>query len=242
MSQRKRKSSTVPTVNLDLVQADLERAQARPDLFPGIVALFGESGMGKSVTATVVAQAVEGYYVKATSTGQVKPFLMDIQQVVCGRSGGTTASMLQDISEELASTGRVLVIDEFDHVIKRNCVDVVRDIYEKSACTLLIVGEERLKVKMQRDWPQFSGRVMRWIPARATSIHEARALCEYYVDKVEIADDLLERVLAISKKNVRRLCCNLHWINECGKNHGAAKLDLEAWRDLEEQDPELRLN
>jgi hypothetical protein len=144
----------------------------------------------------------------------------------------TVAAMVEQISEQLALSERPLIVDEFDHLVDRNQVELVRDIYEGSNSPILILGEENLPHKLSK-WERFHGRVLAWIPAQFASFEDAAALRELYCGKVRIADDLLKRVHELSRGSVRRICVNLELIQETALSSGKSEMDSAAWGNRE---------
>ncbi|WP_207214001.1 hypothetical protein [Solidesulfovibrio carbinolicus] len=58
--------------------------------------------------------------------------------------------------------GRPLIIDEMDHVVERNAVELVRDLYEASRAAILLIGEKALPGKLAQ-WERFHGRILDWV-------------------------------------------------------------------------------
>jgi hypothetical protein len=71
--------------------------------------------------------------------------------------------MMELATSELAKSGRPLIIDEFDHLMKGDKVELIRDLYEGSQGTFLIIGEEMLARKLEK-WERFHGRILNWVP------------------------------------------------------------------------------
>ena len=57
-----------PLANVGLTISALTGACARPAHLPGIVVLYGPSGLGKSTAAAVAAMQLKAYYVQAKSS------------------------------------------------------------------------------------------------------------------------------------------------------------------------------
>ncbi|MCG9087420.1 AAA family ATPase, partial [Laribacter hongkongensis] len=85
---------------------------------------------------------------------------------------GTIPALLDQICEQLAASQRPLIIDEFDFALRSDSmVELVRDIYEGSQGTILLIGEEQLPQRLKR-WERFHSRVMAWIPALPVSLED----------------------------------------------------------------------
>lgn len=146
------------TANLGLCDIALERALDRTGSLPGMVCLYGPSGFGKSVAATHVACRRRAYYVQAKSVWTRKHTLIAILHEMGVRaSRATIPEMLDMVAQELALSGRPLIVDEMDHLVEKNVVELIRDIYESSQAAILLIGEEQLPNKLKK-WERFHGR------------------------------------------------------------------------------------
>ena len=197
----------------------IERIQSRHPSLPGIGVFYGRSGDGKSVAAGYIANRTNAYYVQATSIGTKKSFLESVLREMTIPAAKTASEMLDQIAEELAKSGRPLIIDEADHLAKGNKIEMVRDIYESSQGTILIIGEEMLPKKLER-WERFHGRVHSWVPAQPATAADAGLLAQVYAPKVAIDAQVLAQLVGAVRGSTRRTCTNLEMLGqralECG--------------------------
>ncbi|MCO8326840.1 ATP-binding protein [Burkholderia cenocepacia] len=214
--------------NLNLCNIAIERAVSRSANLPGLVCFYGPSGYGKSMAANFVANERRAYYVQAKSVWTKKHFLKAVLFEMGIKPAGTIPEMADQVAEELASSGRPLIIDEMDHLVDRNAVELVRDLYESSQATILMIGEEALPAKLKK-WERMHGRVMAWVPAQPVTIDDARKLASLYSRHVNVADDLLTRLVELSHGSVRRVCVNLERIQEESLKAGKDAIDLAQW-------------
>ncbi len=164
--------------NLQLARAALEKVQSRAEGLPGLAVIYGPAGWGKTTALTAVANQTRAYYIQMRSAWGRKSFLehlcvamglADGRRVMAGKSVGTLAQMLDQIAEQLALSGRPLIIDEADFLIKTDgMAELLRDIYEASGSAIVLSGEEMMPAKMQR-WERLHSRVLGWIPAQPVS-------------------------------------------------------------------------
>ncbi|RQZ74825.1 ATP-binding protein [Burkholderia glumae] len=214
--------------NLNLCNIAIEKAISRSANLPGLVCFYGPSGYGKSMAANYVANDRRARYVQAKSVWTKKHFLKAILFEMGIKPGGTIPEMADQVAEELAASGRPLIIDEMDHLVDRNAVELVRDLYESSQAPILMIGEEALPGKLKR-WERMHGRVLAWVPALPVTVDDARQLATMYCREVEIADDLLARLVELSHGSVRRVCVNLERIQEEALTAGKDAMDLALW-------------
>lgn len=214
--------------NIGLCDIALEKAIERTNSLPGMVCLYGPSGFGKSVAATYVAIRRRAYYIQAKSVWTKKFILEAILAEMGMRAVGTIPQMLEQIAQELAISNRPLIIDEMDHLVDRNAVELIRDIYEASQAPILLIGEEQLPNKLKK-WERFHGRVLSWVPAQPVALSDARKLVPLYAGDVHVADDLLEHLVDLSGGSVRRVAVNLEMIQDTALTSGWEEVDLAAW-------------
>lgn len=219
--------------NLDLVTVAVEKLQSRVNGLPGIGVMYGEAGRGKTIACSAIANQMRGYYVQLMSAWNRKTLLEKILFEMGIKPAGTIPTMLDMVCEQLASSGRPLILDEFDHCLKKDgMVELVRDIYEGSQGTLILVGEEQVPQKLRR-WERMHSRVMAWIPALPASMDDARKLAPIYCPNVTIADDLLARVVELAHGSIRRVCVNLTRIHEEAMLKAESEMTLATWGDLD---------
>lgn len=222
------------TANLDMVTVAAEKLQSRVSGLPGLGVMYGPAGRGKSIACSALANMMRGYYVQLMSAWNRKTLLEKIIFEMGGKPAGTISTMLDMVCEQLAASGRPLILDEFDHCLKKDgMTELVRDIYEGSQGTLILVGEEEVPQKMKR-WERLHSRVLAWIPALPASIADAEKLAPIYCPNVEISDDLLAHVVELAHGSIRRVCVNLTLIHEEAMLKAESTMTLATWgnRDL----------
>ncbi|PID48449.1 MAG: hypothetical protein CR991_11790 [Proteobacteria bacterium] len=212
--------------NVKLCYEAMWRIQTRHPSLPGIGVFYGRSGDGKSVASSHVAVRMNAYYVQATSLGTRKAFLQSILREMNIPPATTTSEMLGQIAGELALSGKPLIIDEFDHLTTSKAkVEMVRDIYESSQSTILVIGEEYLPKKLER-WERFHGRVHSWIPAQPVSVADAVLLAGVYAPKVSIDEQVLATLVGAVGGSTRRTCTNLEMLGQRALENGQRSVTM----------------
>lgn len=191
----------------------VNRTLQRNPLLPGISAFYGPSGFGKSTAANYVATKTNAFYVQVKSTYTKKAFAQALLREMSIPVPNTLSEMMELASAELAKTGRPLIIDEFDHLVHSSKVEMVRDLYEASQGTFLIIGEELLARKLEK-WERFHGRVLNWVPALHTDINDAIELSRIYAPSINIDQDVLEQLIVSVRGSTRRVSTNLEMLHE----------------------------
>ncbi|MBL8396629.1 MAG: ATP-binding protein [Candidatus Accumulibacter sp.] len=217
--------------NLSLVRIASERLMSRTSGLPGMAVLYGPAGYGKTTAALALANENRSYFVQMRSAWGRKALLEKILEEMGAKTAGTIPQLLDQVCEQLACSGRMLMIDEFDYCIRNDgLIELVRDIYEGSQSTLLLLGEELLPQKLKR-WERFHSRVLSWIPAQPISRHDAEILVPIYCPNVVVNRDLLDHLVKISGGSVRRVSVNLAAICEAAAVEGWETVGREQWGD-----------
>lgn len=214
----------------------VERAISRPGHLPGMVGFYGPSGFGKSVAAAYAANEHHAYYIECRDAWSKKSFLAKLLEEMKIRPGRTVAEMCDQAAQQLALSGRPLIIDEADKPIDHNYIEIIRDLYEGAGgAALLLIGEEELERKL-RPFERFHNRILEWVAAEPASIDDARKLCALYCPDFKLADDLLKRIHQVSSGVTRRMCVNLSRVAEYAAlqppKNGQA-ITLADWGDKE---------
>lgn len=221
-------NTVAPLANVGLCTGALDRAMSRAAHLPGMVCFYGPSGWGKSTAAAYTANRSRAYYVECKSTWTKKATLMAIIHEIGIPSPKTIYEMTDAICEQLARSGRPLIIDEMDHLVEKSAVEIIRDLYEGSGAAILLIGEERLPKKLEK-WERFHGRILDFIPAQPADIEDARHLARLYCRHVAIADDLIAKIHEASAGSARRICVNLERVQEEAIALGQTEIDLARW-------------
>ena len=234
-------SGKAPLANVGLTLGALSGAMKRPAHLPGIVVLYGPSGLGKSTAATVATVQLQAYYVQAKSSWTRKAVYQSILKVMGIVPAKTIYEMEEQVAGQLAASRRPLIVDECDHLVAKGSIEIVRDIYEASGAAILLIGEEHLPASLSR-WERIHTRVLEWVPAQYADMDDARALRDLYCDRVAVADDLLAHIHGGSKGVARRICVNLERAQQAGLELGRKEIGLAAWgkRDLYTGDAPVR--
>lgn len=233
MSKEPQAVNTIaPLANVAMCMRAMERAMKRPAHLPGLVSFYGPSGWGKTKAAIYAANHYRAYYVVAKDSWTRKAMLLAMLSEMGVVPAKVTYEMVDQVAEQLVKSRRPLIVDEMDKVVKRQLVDVLRDIYDGSYAPMLLIGEERLEINL-RQWERFHNRILDWMPAQPVSLDDAKHLRALYCKRVKIADDLLVAAHEAVDGNTSRLCINIERIQEVGLELGRDRIGLAEWGDRE---------
>ena len=222
-------NSIAPLKNVTLMNALVERVMNRSPGLPGMATFHGFSGYGKTSAATYVAAKHRCYHIQVKSVWTQKKLCQSVLLALGIQPAKTIADMVDQIGEELALSGRPLLVDEADFLVQKRMIEVVRDIYESSAAaTIILIGEELLPGKL-KAWERVHGRMLDWVAAQPASLADAKHLTGLYCPGVEIEAELLARLHEASSGSVRRICVNLDRIRELARTQGLDAVGAKEW-------------
>lgn len=221
--------TVAPLTNVSLTLQAVERAQNRSRGLPGIVVLHGPSGWGKSTAAAYTAAQTRAYYVAMQSLWTRRAFVEAVAREMGLSTQGTLPNLAGAVAEQLVLSGRPLIIDEADVLAERDGgAGVIKDLYESTMGTVLLIGEERLPQRLTR-YERLHGRVLEWIGAQPASLADAQALTRIYAPGVQIGEDLLRELVKRAKGSVRRIAVNLDRIRVEARAMGWSTVDQALW-------------
>ncbi|MEW6490520.1 MAG: ATP-binding protein [Thermodesulfobacteriota bacterium] len=234
--------TVAPLTNVARLAAAVQQAIERPRHLPGMVTFYGPPGRGKSMAAAYAATKFAAVYVECKSSWTRRALLLAVlKELGVKEPRGTLYELTDAVSELLVLTRRPLIVDEFDHIVAKGAVEVVRDIYEGSQAPILLIGEELMPARLAK-WERFDSRQLDFIEAAPPSLDDARHLARLYCPEVKIAEDLVAAIHGASAGSVRRLCIKLEHVRRECLAVGLAAIDRARWgtRSLTAGDPPAR--
>ena len=134
-------NSVAPLRNVSALVSLIEKVKSRTIGLPGLATFHGPSGYGKSTAAVYAANHFDTYQIQLKSCWTGKKMCAAILQEMGIPAKKTIADMVDQIAQELTFSDRPLLIDEADVLVKRNMIELVRDIYESSHTPVILIGE-----------------------------------------------------------------------------------------------------
>jgi DNA transposition AAA+ family ATPase len=220
--------TVAPLTNVGLCSGAVERAMRRPGHLPGMVCMYGPAGWGKSKAATYCALKHRGYYIQCQETWSSRAILHYILATMGISPKQRVWEMAEQCCEQLAKSGRPLIVDEMDKMVQKKSVELIRDLYEGSGAVVLLIGEQNIYDKLQR-WERFHRRVLEWVQAAPADIEDAAHLRRLYHPEVEIAENLLAKITEVSAGSAGRICLNLAQVAQFAATVGLDAVSLQDW-------------
>lgn len=228
MSKSSHYNSVAPLRNVAALVELITRVSTRSHGLPGMACFYGPSGYGKTTAAVYSANKFRAFQVQVKSVWTGKKLCEAILEDLGIPPRRTIADMVDQISEELARSGRPLLIDEADHLVSRAMIEIVRDIYESSGAAVILIGEEQLPKKLMQ-WERVHGRMLDWVGAEPGVVQDVTHLAPIYCPGVELDEPFKARLLEASNNSIRRICINLARVLEVARTEGMTAVSREAW-------------
>lgn len=228
MSQpRESVNSIAPLANVtNLLSAMTSALESRND--DRIVVFFGHPGYGKTFATNYVRSKLRGYRVECCKHWGSKALLEAISAEMGLTGRGNINAMFNAIVQQLLTSGRPLMIDEADHLIKNSCIELVRDLHDKGKGVVLLVGEENLPNKLL-PWPRIHSRILDPVRAVPCDLADLEHLGKLYCPKVTIAPEWFAALHRATGGNTRRVCANLNRARDEAEVNHLTHIDLALW-------------
>jgi DNA transposition AAA+ family ATPase len=215
--------------NMSLALRTLLDCIEAPEGSPRLGVFYGPSGYGKTIAAGFCASRFEAGYVEAKSVWAQRSILEAIaRELGVARLERTNPKILQQIIDALLREPRPLIIDEMDHLVKKQSVEVIRDIHDGAGVPILMIGEEALPAKL-KEWERFDNRILVATAAQPASFEDGCKLREHYCTRVAIADDLVAHFVDRTKGVTRRVVTNLNTAQRVALEEGVDAIDRHWW-------------
>lgn len=220
--------TVAPLANVSLCASAVERAMRRPGHLPGMVCMEGPAGYGKSKAATYVSLKYRGYYIQCQETWNSRAILHNILQTMGIPPKQRVWEMAEQVCEQLAKSGRPLIVDELDKLVAKKSVELIRDLYEGSGAVILLIGEQGIYSQLER-WERFHRRVLEWVQAVPVDIEDAAHLRRLYHPEINFAEDMLQQITEVSDGSAGRVCLNLALVATYATDVGLTSISLKDW-------------
>ncbi len=213
------------------VSAMLELAyhvKDRPYGLPGFGMMYGWAGFGKSWSATYAAIKTDAVLIEMNKFTRPK----SLCEMLCTELGLVPAraidKMITQISQAFSHNGRLLIIDEADHLVQRDMLELIRAVHQQSDIGVILVGEELLPQTVRR-WERVDSRMLARVAAQPADIDDLNALAKIYCSGIEVSDDFKEYILKSARYSHRRITTALANIRAFARTRGVTTVDRALW-------------
>lgn len=221
-------NNVAPLRNVSAMLELVERVQNSEHGLPRFGCFSGFAGYGKSTAATFTANACDAIIVEAKDYW-TRRSLCDTLAVELGlKPKGTVASLAEQIAEQLVRGDRPLIIDEADHLLKRDMLELVRGIHQSSGVGVIFVGLELFPQNL-RKYEQVHSRMLGWVQAQPGNMADLQQLAKIWCPDVELEPDFLKLIFETSRQSIRRMSVGLANARTFAKTRGLTQLGRREW-------------
>ena len=229
MTELENKRGTAPLQNVRLFLELVERLRTAPPYLDRYGAFYGESGLGKTTAATHAALSTGAIYVECGSTWSTGTLVDALtHELNMGPVKGSVSKRVIEIIRLLADDPLLLIFDEADHLVKKSLIDLVREIGDKSRAPVIYIGELRLPEKLAQ-FERGHNRVLEWVQCQSCTVKDAKELLKLYAGGIDIADDLLKKIVADTMGSTRRIVSNIDRVRNFAKTRGLMMIDFATY-------------
>lgn len=221
-------NSVAPLANVAALRTLIERCASRAHGLPGMACLYGPAGHGKTFAGIYAVNALNCVHIEALPFGGAKGLMQNIVKELDIRPARTLSDLFDQAAQELAVSGRPLLIDEADKVLTDTVIETVRRLHDVTGVPVILMGEEVLPQKLLR-WERVHSRMLAWVPTQAATMMDLNQLAPIYAPGVTIAAELKAKVLTASRGSIRYVSTNLAGIREFAIARGLTEIGLADW-------------
>lgn len=213
-----------------------ETLKARGPHLPGLGVFHGHSGYGKTYAAIEVQKTTQSLYVEVGDSWTKKTLLQKILKeadVVKHDQPvrGTIPELMEKAINALVDApDRPLIIDEADKLADKGNLEIIRELHDFGRAPILLIGEELLPQKIQH-LERVHNRVLEWVPAEPCDEEDARTLANMFAPNLELSDDLIEKLVAVTRGLARRINVNLEHMVRHGRRTGKKDFSAKDFQD-----------
>jgi len=153
-------------------------------IYGEIGVVYGEAGIGKTeALREYVRRNPDTIFVEADLGYTTKVLIREIHKATGGDGYGGIHEMFVDIVHRLKNSGRLIIVDEAEH-LPRRALDLLRRIYDKAEVGIVLVGLPVLIENIRgrkRDFAQLYSRVGIACRLEGNSADDTRKLVESYI-------------------------------------------------------------
>jgi len=232
------KRNWIVTNNVTRLNTCYQELVLRDPGMAGMGLVHGFTGSGKTTAMTWLRNKYNACYVRANATWTASAMTRALAQELGILPQHGAAKNFEAIRERLTQTGRSLILDEADYLLKDlKMVEIVRDLHDETSVPILLVGMSghdgagiERQITSRPKFKQLARRIPHWVEFGPISLDDARLLAATNCEVV-VEDDLLEWALRLCHGSIGLLTVALSRIEGAAKSQGLTRIGLEDWGD-----------
>ncbi|MDO6542787.1 AAA family ATPase [Photobacterium sanguinicancri] len=209
---------------------------SRSPAVPAIGLMDGRPGLGKTMATLKLLNNIEnGVYLRAVRLETPGSFLDRLLKELGIRDRPRNKMVkFERVVDALSMEPKVIFLDEADYYMDQpDLLEMIRDIHDLTDTVIILVGMDKIarKVKML---PQLDSRISARYEFQPAAIEDLQVMVrDLLEDGIEVADDLLRRVLLETHGSYRLSAIALETIERKAQVDGVQLIDLAHWGEDE---------
>ena len=129
----------------------VENLQNKPQNIPKMGLVYGEPGLGKSQTALWLTCKYDGIYIRASNLMTSRWLVEEIVREMDELPRYLTSDNFNVVISKLSQKPKIIFVDEIDYLMNNyKSVETLRDIHDKTDCSIVFVGMGLAHRKLER--------------------------------------------------------------------------------------------
>lgn len=204
------------------------RVQDRDYGLPGMGMFTGWAGFGKSQAATFAMIKTNAVLIEANKFMRPKSLCIKICNELGLKPERSVDRLIDQLSQAFSENGRPLIIDEADHLLQHDMLELVRVIHQGSDAAIILVGEELFPQNV-KAYERVDSRMLARVQAQPGDMNDLLALARIYCPGVELPDDFRQFILKTCRFSHRRMTTALSNIKAFARTKGVSVVDRDVW-------------
>ena len=229
----------VKTKNVKNFVSLMEEVKQLPNNIPKIILVYGEYGLGKSETIKWWTFKNDCVYVRANQGMTSKWLLSEIAEELEEEAYWHLHDNFEIIENILREHSKVIIVDEIDYLIDKNIIETLRDLHDKTACPVVLVGMGAADKKLAR-YPHLMDRIYKKLKFEKFNSDDIKEILTELTD-LKFKDDAIE-YLATRTNQFRQLVKLINRIEKLMKTNQIEELDEYTMKGLLNARPDINAN
>ena len=219
----------VRTKNVKKFVALMEEVKQLPTNIPKIVLVFGEYGLGKSETIKWWTFKNDCIYVRANQGMTSRWLLSEIAEELGEEAFWHIQDTFNLVEQKLKQNPKPLIIDEVDYLVTNNVIEILRDLYDRTGCPMILVGMINIEKKLSR-YPHLKDRIYKAFKFEPYDKQDIMQILSE-LSEIPITNDGLE-YLAIRHNQLRQMVKLINKIEKLAKTNELKELNEKSLRSI----------
>ena len=191
-----------------------------------IAVAYGDSGVGKTTSGKWYAKNNPGSIFIEADMGYTPKTLFGVIATELGlQATGTINDVFENIRKRLTGTGRVVIVDEAEHLSYKS-LELLRRLHDKAGIGILLIGMPRLLANLRGSKGEYAQLFSRVVSALKMGNLTKADTARMVRSVIEVGDSVINSIHEQSGGNARRMVKMLKVARKICRVNGCA-MDVE---------------